>query len=554
MMSRRDRSGPRPSSCGAFHTERRTARGIALAAAAVAAACAGSSLQVHAQQAGGTMVLIAQPEPPTLAPYLSTSGPIGLVAPKIYDGLLDYDLDLNPVGELAKGFEISDDGLTVTFTLEEDVTWHDGEPFTSEDVKFSVMEVLKRFHPRGPNSFKEVSSIDTPDPLTAVFNLERPAPYMIRALSAYESPMVPKHLLEGTDIREADLANNPVGTGPFTFVEWKKGQYIRLDKNENYWKEGFPLLDRIVARVIPDASTRTAAMENGEVHYGAFGAIPNVDVVRLKDREDIGVTTDGYAMINPMALLEFAVTEAPFDDVALRKAVSLIIDRQFLIDNIWFGYGKPATSALSSNYAPIGLYVATPEAYPETPNVDAAIALLDEAGIIADGDGVRATAVLDLIPYGEDWRRAGEYMKQALGDVGIELELRYEDVPTWLKRIYGDYDFAINMNYFYQLPDPVIGVHRQYGSDQIRQGTPFVNAARYSDPEVDQLLTSGATSADATERSMIYRTLQQKLAEDLPVVNLFEMEFLTVYNEKLRDHTLSAMGAYGSFDRAYLDE
>ena len=524
------------------------------AAFAVAASLPLLSTPLLAQQAGGTMVLIAQPEPPTLASYLSTSGPIGLVAPKIYNGLLDYDLDLNPIGELAKSHEISEDGLTVTFELEEGVTWHDGEPFTSADVQFSIMEVLKQFHPRGPNSFKEVTSIDTPDELTAVFNLERPAPYMIRALSGYESPMVPKHLLEGTDIREADLASNPVGTGPFKFVEWKKGQYIRLDKNEDYWKEGYPLLDRVVARVIPDASTRTAAMENGEVHYGAFGAIPNVDVVRLRDSEDIGVTTDGYATINPMALLEFDTTEAPFDAAAVRKAVSLVVDRQFLIDNIWFGYGKPATSALSSGYEPVGLYVATPEAYPETPDVAAATALLDEAGLEPDGSGVRATAVIDLIPYGEEWRRAGEYMKQALGDVGIELELRYEDVPTWLKRVYTDYDFAINMNYFYQLPDPVIGVHRHYGSDQIRQGTPFVNATRYESAEIDELLAAGAISADAEERAGIYADVQNILAEDLPVVNLFEMEFLTVYNEKLKDHTVTATGPYSSFDRAYLEE
>ena len=86
---------------------------------------------------------------------------------------------------------------------------------------------------------------------------------MLRALSAYESPMVPKHLLEGGDIKNSALANKPVGTGPFVFTEWKKGQYIRLDKNENYWREGFPRIDRIVGRFIPDASTRTAAMENG---------------------------------------------------------------------------------------------------------------------------------------------------------------------------------------------------------------------------------------------------------------------------------------------------
>jgi len=522
--------------------------GLCLAAAVMA------SGQAMSQSAGGTMVMIAQPEPPSLAPYLSTSGPIGLVAPKVYNGLLDYDLDLNPVPELAESYTVSDDGLTVTFALREGVKWHDGEPFTSADVQFSIMEVLKQFHPRGPNSFREVSSIDTPDELTAVFNLDKPAPYMMRAFSAYESPMVPKHLLEGKDIREAELANNPVGTGPFKFVEWKKGQYIRLDKNPDYWKEGYPLLDRIVARIIPDASTRTAAMESGEVHYGAFGAIPNIDVVRLRDSKDIGVTTDGYAMINPMALIEMNTTKAPFDNQAMRQAISLVIDRQFLIDNIWFGYGKPATSALSSNFDPLGLYIPTPEFYPESPNVDAAIALLDEAGIEANSDGIRASAVIDLIPYGEDWRRAGEYLKQALAGIGVELELRYEDVPTWLKRIYADYDFELNVNYFYQLPDPVIGVQRHYGTDQIRQGTPFVNSTRYSNPEIDELLAAGAIESDEADRAEIYKQIQMILGQELPVVNLFEMEFLTVYNEKLKDHTVSAMGAYHSFDQAYIEE
>ena len=364
---------------------------------------------------------------------------------------------------------------------------------------------------------------------------------------------MPKHLLEGKDIREAELANNPVGTGPFKFVEWKKGQYIRLDKNENYWKEGLPYLDRVVARIVPDASTRTAAMESGEVMYGAFGAIPNVDVVRLRDMEDIGVTTDGYSMINPVALMEFDTTQPPFDNAAVRNAISMTIDRQFLIDNIWFGYGKAATSALSSNFEPTGLYKASAN-YPGKPDVDAANKMLDDAGLDADTDGVRIKTTLDLIPYGEDWRRAGEYIKQALGDVGIELELRYEDVPTWIKRVYGDYDFAMNLNYFYQLPDPVIGVHRHYGTDQIRQGTPFVNSTRYSDAALDELLVAGATASDQEKRIEIYSQIQDKLSEDQPVVNLFEMQFTTVYSSKLKDHDFSAMGSYSSFDKAWLEE
>ncbi len=298
---------------------------------------------------------------------------------KVYEGLFDYDNDGKMVPMLAESYDISADGKTVTFKLRKGVRWHDGEPFTSADVKFTILEVLKKVHPRGPNSFREVSRIDTPDDHTAIFHLDNPAPYMMRSFSAYESPMVPMHLLEGQDVKSASLANNPVGTGPFKFVEWKKGQYIRLDKNEDYWQEGLPYLDRIVGRFIPDASTRTAAMENGEVMYAAYNAIPNIDAVRLKERDDIGVTTDGYSMINPMALIEFNTKEGPFIDPAIRRAISTAIDRRFMIDTIFFGYGKPATSALSSNFKATNLHAEMPN-YPENGDVAAANAMLDAAG------------------------------------------------------------------------------------------------------------------------------------------------------------------------------
>jgi len=139
---------------------------------------------VQAQQSGGSLVFLVQPEPPTMAGYVSTSGPIGLLGPKIYDGLFDYDNDGKMVPVLAESVDISEDGKTVTFNLRKGVTWHDGKPFTSADVQFTIMDVLKKVHPRGPNSFKEVSSIDTPDAHTVVLNLDNPAPYMLRALSA----------------------------------------------------------------------------------------------------------------------------------------------------------------------------------------------------------------------------------------------------------------------------------------------------------------------------------------------------------------------------------
>ena len=111
----------------------------------------------------------------------------------------------------------------------------------------------------------------------------------------------------------------------------------------------------------------------------------------------------------------------------------------------------------------------------------------------------------------------------------------------------------MNLNYFYQLSDPVLGVHRHYGTNMIRKGTHFVNSSRYSNPELDALLSAGMTTPDATKRAKIYLDIQKILANDMPVVNLFELEFLVVYNTKLKGAYGSAMGAYASFGDAYLD-
>ena len=204
-----------------------TRRVVTLLAAAV---LLGSGV-ADAQKRGGTLIMLVQPEPPTLAAYQSTSGPIGQVMSKVYEGLLEYDFSLKPIPGLAESWTVSPDGKTVAFKLQRGVKWHDGKPFSSADVKFSVLEILRKLHPRGPATFREVTEIDTPDDQTVVFRLANPAPYMLMALSGYESPMIPKHLFEGTDARTSKYANQPIGTGPFKFVEWRRGEFIRLDRN-----------------------------------------------------------------------------------------------------------------------------------------------------------------------------------------------------------------------------------------------------------------------------------------------------------------------------------
>lgn len=504
-----------------------------------------------AAERGGTLVMVVQPEPPTLASYISTSGPVGQVTTKIFDGLLEYDFDLKPQPSLAESWDTSADGKTITFHLRSNVKFHDGQPFTSEDVRFSIMDVLKKHHPRGQATFRELQSIETPDPQTAVFKLNAPAPYIMAALSSYESPILPKHVYGSGDILSHPNANRPIGTGPFKFVDWQRGQYVRLDRNPSYWKQGEPYLDRVVARFINDSSTRTAAIESGEAHVAGFGAIPFSDVKSLENNPTLAVTTRGYEMQSPIVELDFNTRVPPFDNVKVRQAVAYAIDRKFAIDNVWFGFGRAATGPISSNFATTGIYTHDVRSYDVPNGKDIANKLLDEAGYPRKADGTRFEIVHDITPYGEEWQRFGEFVQQELAKVGIKASLRYQDVPTWLKRIYTDYDFSLSSNWIQTLADPAIGVHRLYHSNQIRRGTVFVNDSGWSSPSTDALMDKAAVEIDPAKRNALYADFQRQVVDASPLVFVHELRFATVYSKQFKDLIVSPLGIYSSFSKAY---
>ena len=472
----------------------------------------------------------------------------------MYDGLAEYNFDLKPIPSLAESWDISPDGKTITFKLRKDVQFHDGKPFTSADVKFTVLEVLKKFHPRGAATFRDVTAIDTPDPHTAIFRLQTPAPYLMMALSGYESPMVPKHLFENTDIRNHPNANVPIGTGPFKFVEWNRGQYVRLDRNPNYWKKGQPYLDRVLVRFIPDSATRTAALEKGEAHFAGMGAIYYSDVRQLEKLPNIAVTTKGYEMSSPLVELYFNTKKKPFDDPKVRQAISYAIDRQVVIDNVWFGFGKPATGPFNSNFSTVGFYTDKVKNYNVPNGIEIANKLLDEAGYPRGANGIRFEIVHDLTPYGEEWRRFGEYVQQVLERLGIKATLRYEDVASWLRRVFTTYEFDLTNNWIQNLADPAIGIHREYHSNSIRPGTVFVNGTRWSSPETDKLMDQAMVETNPAKRAALYHEFQKLVVEAAPVVWVHELKFSTVTDKTLKDAVVSPLGVFSNFDRAYFDK
>ena len=202
-------------------------------------------------------------------------------------------------------------------------------------------------------------------------------------------------------------------------------------------------------------------------------------------------------MISPVSELLLNTKNKPLDDKMVRKAIAFAMNRQFIIDNIWFGYGKPATGPMSSNFAPSGLYTDDVTIYEVgDEGVEMANKILDEAGYKKNADGVRFELMHDSLPYGQEWTRFGEYVQQQLGKIGIKVTIRQEDVARWLKRTYTDHDFDTTANYLYNLSDPVVGVHRAVHSSTIKPGTVFTNGSYWSDPKVDELLNKAKVEPD----------------------------------------------------------
>ena len=505
---------------------------------------------VKASKRGGTLSMLVQPEVPTLASYLSTSMPVGQTASKIYDGLLEYNFDLSPRPCLAESWNVSPDGLIITFIIRKGVKFHDGHPMTSEDVRYSIMEVLIKYHARG-GKFKIIESIQTPDDHTVLIKLKSSSPALMMAFSGYESPIIPKHLFAGKDIKNHPLANKPIGTGPFKFVEWKRGQYMRFDRNPDYWSPGQPYFDRIVVQTIPDSATRSAVLEKGDFQLAGFGAVPNNDAKRLGALPNLIVTTKGYENFSPISELDFNTKVKPFNNKKVRQAVAFCIDRKFVIENIWFDFGKIATGPINSNFEAAGLYTSKVKNYDVSNRIEVANRLLDEAGYPRKSDGYRFEITHDITPYGSEWQSFGEYTVQQLDKIGIKARLRVEDVATWLKRIYTNYDFTLSSNWLNTFADPVLGVHRLYHSNAIKPGTVFKNASRWSSPLTDKLMDMASVEPDQEERGALYQAFQKILVEEVPVTWIHEIQFPTVINAQYKDVITSAIGIAGNFREGY---
>jgi peptide/nickel transport system substrate-binding protein len=496
---------------------------------------------------GGILNVVLYPEPPMLVSALHTADPTQLVSPKIHDGLVTYDMDYNWKPSLAESWKISPDETEITFNLRKGVKWHDGKDFTSADVAFSIM-LMKQHHPRGRATFAAVTSVETPDPYVAVLKLKQPAPYMMRMLAPWESPIVPKHIYENTDPLSNPNNIAPIGTGPFKFVEWVKGSHIILERNPNYWDKPKPYIDRIVWRIIPDHAARSIALESGEIDVGPINPVPLSDINRLLAMPHlVGDTTDNK-LTGKFHRLEFNLENQYLKHKKVRQAIAHAIDKKFILDNIWYGHGIVATGPVHSLLSPFY----TPDVPGYDYNPEKANKLLDEAGFKRDAGGVRFKLTHDYLPLGPTFERTADYLKQALKQVGIEVNIRGQDFATYIRRVYTQRDFDFTNNQMNNQPDPTVGIKRFYYSKDFQPGVPFSNGSGYSNPEMDRLLEAAQT--DTKNRVKLWQDMQRLVMTDLPDYSLVSILQVTIYNKRVKDLIIRPMASWDSFAEAYLDK
>ncbi len=491
---------------------------------------------------GGRANVVIQPEPPSLMMGLVQNGPTQMVAGQIYEGLLRYDQKLQPMPQLAKSWEVSEDGLTYTFHLHDNVKWHDGKPFTSADVVFSADVFLRETHARLRTSLEHVESITAPDDTTVIFKLKEPFGPFLGIFEAGTMPMVPKHIYEGTEYKSNPANNTPIGTGPFKFKEWVKGSHILLTKNEDYYEDGKPYLDEIYWHIIPDAASRAVAYETGVVDILPGGSIENFDVQRVSEMENTCITDKGWEYFGPLSWMWLNNREGPTADKRFRQAVMYAMDRDFARDALWNGLGKVAKGPVSSSTRFFSDEVTNYDYNPEK-----AKALLAEMGY--KGETVR----LLPLPYGETWQRWAEAVKQNLDEVGINVELVSTDVAGWNQKL-AEWDYDIAFTYLYQYGDPALGVARNYLSTNIAKGSQWNNVEGYDNKEVDALFDKAAVAVTAEERQKLYTEVQQKLVDDVPVAWLLELGFPTIYRCNVKDLVTTAIGVNDGFKNAYIEK
>jgi peptide/nickel transport system substrate-binding protein len=541
---------------------------LTLSAADLLAACANAGKSTQTNQSnvapvkGGTLIEglstdIAQ----VLNPVLNSNGQDLNFVSMLFDGLLSNNGNGDLIPMVAQSLpKVSSDGLTYTFNLRKDVTWSDGKPLTSDDVVFTYSLMLDPAYKAVRSAYRGdletyVAAVQNPDPYTVVFKMKKIyAPFL--ALQGGHG-IVPKHVLgslSAADFNTAAYNNAPsVVNGAFTFVEWAKGDHLKLARNPKYYR-GAAYLDGFVLKVLPNNATVTSQLETGDLHIARVAAYNTV--AELKTKSNLSLTqfsqsTVGYYWYN---LAKNNAAYKILSNKAVRQALMYAVDRQGIVDAVYFTYGAKLANS------PI-----LPESWAYNPNttpkytLDAAKAasMLDAEGWkkgsngIREKDGVPMKLEITTLANNANYGGISQVLQQAWMQLGLQISIKAVPLAQLVSAGYTSRDFDVL----------VLGVNVNVDPDESnlwhsRNAVPGgQNIASYSNPTVDKILDDAAGELDQSKRKQLYYQLQKTIMDDLPGAPLIFQQGAWVYQNFVHQMGAGFMGPYCLYGpRPYMNQ
>lgn len=443
----------------------------------------------------GTLEIAVDSSPAGLDPHKVTAFSSFAVIGQVYDGLFELNSDLQLEPALATGYEVSDDGLTYTVSIREDVKFHNGRAMTAADIVYSLERILdpEVASPQA-SRFAEVDSAAALDDHTVVFTLSRSFAPFISNLG--NLTVVPHEVVE----EHGDLQQTAVGTGPFKLVEHVPDTYLRLEANSDYYRSGEPGVAELRYNIVPEGSTRVAGLRNGTYHL-----LPTVDPAAAEVLSAArGVTLLGEQDLS-YTLLGMNVDREPFNDPRVRQAINYAIDREEIVEAVHFGNGVPG-GPLSPALVDWAVPVSDFACYEHDP--EQARALMAEAGFPDSVD-------FEILTFGtmQVVLDTAQVLQAQLERAGFSVNVNVAEFGTFVQDwTNGNFDVFVSLNGGSIDPDGYF--HRTFITDG------STNVFHYSDTDVDELLQAGRTTTDPGERQEIYADLQHRLACEGPVAHV----------------------------------
>ncbi len=484
-----------------------------------------------------------------LIPNLTSDGASHEVGNMIYDGLVKADKDLNYVSAMAESWQFSADCLELTWRLRRDVKWHDGRPFTADDVMFTYQVMI---NPKTPTAYKEdflaVKHAEVLDPYTFRVTYAKP---LAKAIQSWSMWILPKHLLEryvaDGKLKESPENSRPVGTGAYRFQEWKSGEKVVLVSNNDYY-EGRPYLGRIVYRVIPNQGTIFLELKAKGVDLASLTAIQYARQTEYpafrKAYRKHRYPSSAYTYFG------FNLKDPRFADRRVRQAFAHAINKQELIEGVLMGLAREATGPIRP-----GTWAYTDKVARYDYNPEKAKALLAQVGwkdngdgILRDKDGKPFSFTIRTNQGNEERKKVAEIIQQRLGAIGVQTEIQVIEWASFIKEFIKKKRFEAIVLGWGVGTDP-----DQYGVwHSSQQGPDQLNTVGYANLEVDRLLEDGRASCHQQERVKYYHRFQEVLAEDQPLVFLYFRDALPVVSSRVYGIHPAPSGIFYNFDHWYV--